>query len=61
MPGLVSPINNASVTSRTPALTVSNSARNSAVGDVRYQFQVAKDAAFTSVSKPTGTPSAPAK
>jgi hypothetical protein len=50
VPGLVSPINNASVTSRTPTLTVSNSTRNSAVGDVRYQFQVAKDAAFTSVS-----------
>lgn len=50
VPGLASPVNNERVSSRTPTLTVRNSTRNSAVGDVRYQFQVAKDAAFTSLS-----------
>lgn len=50
VPGLVSPVNNERVTSSTPTLTVSNSTRNSAVGSLRYQFQVAKDAAFTAIS-----------
>jgi hypothetical protein len=46
-PGLVSPINNARATSRRPALTVNNSDRNSGVGGVSYEFQVATDQAFT--------------
>ncbi len=46
-PGLVSPVNNERVTSSSPTLTVSHSSRNSAVGDLRYEFQVAKDEAFT--------------
>ncbi len=50
VPGLVSPINNERVTSSSPTLTVSNSSRNAAVGDVRYQFQVATDAAFTGIA-----------
>ena len=50
VPGLVSPINNDRVTSSSPALLVSNSSRNSAVGPLRYDFQVAKDAAFTSMA-----------
>lgn len=50
VPALVSPINNERVTSNAPTLTVSNSSRNGAVGEVRYQFQVAKDPAFTTLS-----------
>ena len=50
VPGLVSPVNNERVTSSSPTLTVSNSTRNSAVGSLRYEFQVAKDAAFTLLS-----------
>jgi len=46
-PGLVSPINNARVSEKRPQLTISNSDRNSAVADVRYDFQVATDQAFT--------------
>lgn len=50
VPGLVSPVNNERVTSSWPTLKVSNSTRNSAVGALRYQFQIAKDAAFTAIS-----------
>lgn len=50
VPGLVSPVNNERVSSATPTLTVSNSTHNSAVGSLRYEFQVAKDAAFTLLS-----------
>ena len=50
VPALLSPINNERATSAAPTLTVGNSSRNAAVGDVRYQFQVAQDAGFSSVS-----------
>lgn len=50
VPALWTPVNGVTASSRTPALIIGNSTRNAAVGDVRYQFQVAKDAAFTSVS-----------
>jgi len=46
-PGLVSPINNTRATSRRPQLTVNNSDRNSGVGGLSYEFQVATDQAFT--------------
>jgi hypothetical protein len=46
-PGLVSPVNNERVTTRRPVLTVNNSDRNSAVGGVSYEFQIATDQAFT--------------
>jgi hypothetical protein len=45
-PPLVSPINNQRTSSRRPALTVGASERNSAVGPLRYDFQVATDGAF---------------
>ncbi len=56
VPGLVSPINSERVTSNAPTLTVSNATHNSAVGDVRYEFQVARDAAFTSMSATGSVP-----
>ena len=46
-PGLVSPINNARVTTRRPTLTINDSDRNAGVGGVSYEFQVATDQAFT--------------
>jgi hypothetical protein len=46
-PGLVSPINNERVTSRRPTFRVNNSDRNTAVGGLAYEFQVAIDQAFT--------------
>jgi hypothetical protein len=50
VPALWTPVNGVTASSRTPTLIIGNSTRNAAVGDVRYQFQVAKDAAFTSMS-----------
>jgi hypothetical protein len=48
-PALVSPVNNARVAERQPVLVINNSQRNSAVGQVRYIFVVARDQAFTNV------------
>jgi hypothetical protein len=48
-PGLVSPINNERVDSRRPTLTVSQSARNAAIGTLGYEFQVAIDQGFGQV------------
>ena len=45
-PGLVSPINNERVGSKQPTLTVNASDRNKAVGELRYEFQVATDQGF---------------
>ena len=46
-PGPVSPINNLRVTTRRPTFTVTDSDRNTGVGSVSYEFQVALDQAFT--------------
>jgi hypothetical protein len=46
-PGLVSPINNDRVPSLRPTLTVANAQRNTAVGSLHYDFQIALDQAFT--------------
>jgi hypothetical protein len=48
-PGPVSPVNNDRAASRRPALTVNNSDRNAAIGNVSYEFQVATDQAFTKI------------
>lgn len=48
-PGLVSPVNNERVTSRRPTLRVNDSDRNTAIGSVSYEFQVATDQAFTKI------------
>lgn len=48
-PATVSPVNGDRVASRRPTLTVNNSDRNAAVGDVSYEFQIATDQAFTKV------------
>ncbi len=48
-PGLVAPINNDRVTSRRPTLTVKDADRNSAVGDIGYEFQVAMDQSFAAL------------
>jgi len=48
-PGPASPVNNDRVTSRRPTLTVNDSDRNAAIGDVSYEFQIATDQAFTKV------------
>jgi hypothetical protein len=45
-PGLVSPINGDRVASRRPALTIRNADRNTAVGQLSYEFQVAVDQSF---------------
>ncbi|OFW08532.1 MAG: hypothetical protein A3H96_15195 [Acidobacteria bacterium RIFCSPLOWO2_02_FULL_67_36] len=45
-PAPVSPINNERVTTRRPALTVNNSDRNTAVGILAYEFQIATDQSF---------------
>lgn len=50
VPALWTPVNGVQASSRTPTLVIGNSTRNTAVGTVHYQFQVAKDVAFTSVS-----------
>jgi hypothetical protein len=46
-PALVAPINNDRVASRRPTLTVGNADRNSAIGEIGYEFQVATDQSFT--------------
>jgi hypothetical protein len=46
-PVLASPINNQQVTTRRPALTLNDSERNSAIGSLQYEFQLATDQAFT--------------
>jgi hypothetical protein len=46
-PVLQSPSDNATVTSVTPALTVTNSQRTGPAGTIQYLFEVATDAAFT--------------
>jgi hypothetical protein len=48
-PRLDSPINNDRLTTRRPTLTVGNSDRNAAIGEISYEFQVATDQAFTKV------------
>ena len=48
-PGLLSPINNERTSSRRPTLIVGAADRNAAIGRVRYEFQLATDAAFTQV------------
>ena len=45
-PGLVSPVNNERVGSKRPTLTVNASDRNAAIGNLRYEFQVAFDQGF---------------
>ena len=49
-PTAVSPINNETVGSLTPALTVRNADRNSAVGGLVYEFQVSSSQAFTALT-----------
>jgi hypothetical protein len=46
-PPAIAPINNAQTASRSPQLVVGASARNAAVTDVAYEFQLASDPAFT--------------
>jgi hypothetical protein len=46
-PSAVSPINNERVTTQRPDFRFTNSTRNAAVGTVYYEFQIAKDQAFT--------------
>lgn len=58
-PGVVSPVNNDRVTSRRPTLTVNNSDRNAAIGDVSYEFQIATDLAFTKVVAAGISPESP--
>lgn len=45
-PNLLSPVNNERVTTRRPALVAGSPDRNAAVGDLRYDFQVATDQGF---------------
>jgi hypothetical protein len=47
--GPVSPVNNDRIASRRPTLTVNNSDRNAAIGNVSYEFQIATDQAFTKI------------
>jgi hypothetical protein len=49
VPGLVSPVNNAQVSTRRPVLRIRNSERNSAIGTVSYFFVVSRDQAFTQI------------
>ncbi len=49
-PALLSPVNGERTASRRPALTVRNADRNAAVGDVSYEFQVAADQTFATLS-----------
>jgi len=46
-PRPISPINNERVASRRPTLRIGASNRNSAVGSVDYEFQIAQDVAFS--------------
>jgi hypothetical protein len=48
-PRLHAPINKELLATRRPALTVGNSDRNAAIGEISYEFQVATDQAFTKV------------
>src|SRR3954454_19611242 len=50
VPGLLSPINGERVATARPSLTISNSDRNAAVGDVAYEFQVALDQSFATLT-----------
>ncbi len=49
-PGAISPINNERVTTQLPQFRFTNSTRNAAVGTVYYEFQIAKDQAFTQLA-----------
>ena len=49
IPGPRSPVGGATTPTRRPTLIVRNAERNAAVGNVRYEFQVARDQAFGSV------------
>ncbi len=46
-PIALSPINNERVTTQRPEFRFANSMRNAAIGTVYYEFQIAKDQAFT--------------
>jgi hypothetical protein len=48
-PPQVSPLNNELTGSRRPALVVGASARNAAIGNLTYEFQIAGDPAFASL------------
>jgi hypothetical protein len=49
-PGLLAPADNERVASRRPSLVISASDRNSAIGNVRYEFWVATDGTFTTLA-----------
>jgi hypothetical protein len=49
-PTAVSPINNVRVTTQRPDFLFTNSTRNAAIGTVYYEFQIARDQAFTLVA-----------
>jgi hypothetical protein len=49
-PVLLAPVNNQVTSSRRPTLTVGAAERNTAVGNVRYEFQVATDVAFAQLA-----------
>jgi hypothetical protein len=50
VPGLISPINGAQVNSATATLIVSNASTEGPVGGLSYEFQVARDQAFTALA-----------
>lgn len=57
-PPLLSPVNNERTATRRPGLTVGAATRNSAVGTVTYEFQVARDAGFGQMAATGSMPEA---